>query len=892
MDDLLTEFIVESTENISQLDEDLVVLEKDPHNPKLLENIFRALHTIKGTCGFIGMPRLEKVAHAGENVLGAMREGTLIANNEVISLILECIDTVKMILMGLAENSTEPPGDDEYLIQRLNGLLNVSEERGASITEEGIELSERDPLHDSTSIIDENKTESLSNDLLENLITEQKSLLSEETPRVLTQQNSSSKQAAEGEKDKEPLVANQSIRVNVSLLEELMTMISELVLTRNQLMQMVRESENNEFAVPLQRLNYVTAELQETVMKTRMQPIGTAWTKLPRLIRDLSNDLRKKIDLELIGSDTELDRQVIELIKDPLIHMVRNSADHGLENPHERLATGKDETGKITLNAYHAGGHIHIEIADDGRGLSLQKIKDKAIANGFIRADAADTVPESQIYQFIFKAGLSTAEKVTNVSGRGVGMDVVKTNIEKIGGTIDVKSVVNKGTKFTIKIPLTLTIVSSLITEVQGNRFAIPQLSVLELVKISRTSQSKIEYIKSHPVLRLRKKLLPLIFLKELLKLEPPREQEDVRANENCYIMILQVGEDVFGLIVDQVYDTQEIVVKPVSNLLRDVPIFGGNTILGDGSVIMILDPNGIAATLANSDVLDHIKNDFASEKAKKKAENKPILLIFQSHDQAYKAVPLLLVSRLEKFNVHDIEMDGDHYRAKYSEDLMPLLPIHESFTLPSDGSVPVLVFTRNGQSLGIIVSKIINTIEESIELKIKSDNPAVLGSTIVDGISTDIIDTEFYIQKAQKYWNNSLYKNLPIIYMGNKDFYISFLKPSLVAEGYNPIFIDNNDLSEDTLQIYKNAPLIALIEEDGQSTQETFSLLLGQDCKDLYILKLNMEPSSVSNGNHESTISVYKYDRKEILSQLSKIKIIINNIPTKPDQVVPGVPQ
>ncbi|MFL5257984.1 MAG: chemotaxis protein CheA, partial [Rhodopila sp.] len=389
--------------------------------------------------------------------------------------------------------------------------------------------------------------------------------------------------------------AAQTIRVTVDVLEDLMTLVSELVLTRNQLLQLARTQENSPFTVPLQRLSHITSDLQKGVMKTRMQPIGNAWNKLPRLVRDLSHEMGKKIQLTMLGAETELDRQVLEMIKDPLTHMVRNSGDHGLESPAERRAAGKPETGSIVLNAFHEGGHIILEVSDDGRGLSVDRIRAKALANGLATEAELAAMSDGQIQRFIFRPGFSTATTVTAVSGRGVGMDVVKTNIEKIGGTIDLKSTPGQGTMFTVKIPLTLAIVSALIVEAAKERFAIPQISVVELVRARRDGnaadgESIIERINDTPVLRLRNRLLPLVSLTELLELGV--EQTDDTA---AHIVVAQVGQYMMGIIVDRVFDTEEIVVKPVAPILRHVTMFSGNTILGDGSVIMILDPNGIA---------------------------------------------------------------------------------------------------------------------------------------------------------------------------------------------------------------------------------------------------------------------------------------------------------
>src|SRR5947199_2162189 len=376
-----------------------------------------------------------------------------------------------------------------------------------------------------------------------------------------------------------------------------MTMVSELVLTRNQLLEISRRHEDTEFKVPLQRLSNVTAELQEGVMKTRMQPIGNAWQKLPRVIRDLAAELNKEIELEMHGAETELDRQVLDLIKDPLTHMVRNSADHGLETPEQRRAAKKPEKGTIRLSAYHEGGHIIIEIADDGRGLNTARIKQKVVESGLATESEVEKMTEAQVHKFIFAAGFSTAAAVTSVSGRGVGMDVVRNNIDQIGGTVDVKSVAGEGSSFTIKIPLTLAIVSALIVEAGGDRFAIPQLAVIELVRAQSGGDHRIERIKDAPVLRLRNKLLPLIHLKKLLKMDGA-EASDA---ENSFIVVTQVGNQTFGIVVDSVFHTEEIVVKPMSTKLRHIPTFSGTTILGDGSVIMIVDPNGIAQAIGTA---------------------------------------------------------------------------------------------------------------------------------------------------------------------------------------------------------------------------------------------------------------------------------------------------
>ncbi|MDN4985990.1 chemotaxis protein CheA, partial [Bradyrhizobium sp. WYCCWR 13022] len=627
MDDLLREFLTETSESLDTVDNQLVKFEQEPNNAKILDNIFRLVHTIKGTCGFLGLPRLEALAHAGETLMGKFRDGMPVTG-PAVTLILSSIDRIKEILAGLEATEAEPEGNDRDLIDKLEAM--VEQGMAAMAAGSSAPVAEAPPLVPEApaaapaaakemttgTLIDQTLERPLrpgevSLDELERAfretaieapapvakaepVAEVPAPAAREAAKPARQKAAPKKSMADESAGEGERIANQSIRVNVDTLEHLMTMVSELVLTRNQLLEISRRNEDTEFKVPLQRLSNVTAELQEGVMKTRMQPIGNAWQKLPRIVRDLSSELGKQIELEMHGADTELDRQVLDLIKDPLTHMVRNSADHGLETPAERLASGKGEQGTIRLSAYHEGGHIIICIADNGRGLNTEKIKAKALSSGLVTEAELEKMSEAQIHKFIFAPGFSTAAAITSVSGRGVGMDVVRTNIDQIGGTIDIKSVAGEGSSVTIKIPLTLAIVSALIVEAAGDRFAIPQLSVVELVRARANSEHRIERIKDTAVLRLRNKLLPLIHLKKLLKIDDGAASDP----ENGFIVVTQVGSQTFGIVVDGVFHTEEIVVKPMSTKLRHIDMFSGNTILGDGAVIMIIDPNGIAKAL------------------------------------------------------------------------------------------------------------------------------------------------------------------------------------------------------------------------------------------------------------------------------------------------------
>ena len=391
-------------------------------------------------------------------------------------------------------------------------------------------------------------------------------------------------------------------------------------------------------------------------MRTRMQPIGNAWQKLPRIVRDLAQELGKQIELEQVGADTELDRQVLDQIKDPLTHMVRNSADHGLEMPEQRRAAGKSERGLIRLSAYHEGGHVIVEISDDGRGLDVARIKQKALENGLATEAELAKMPDSQVFRFIFHAGLSTAQKVTNVSGRGVGMDVVRSNLESIGGTVDVRSRQGEGSTFVIKIPLTLAIVPALIVRAAGERFALPQSAVEELVRVQAGSDHEITWLNNSPVLGLRDRLLPIVSLGALLGLSPERDGRDEALWERALIVVMKVGHQTFGVVVEAVSHTEEIVVKPMASALRQLPMVSGSTILGDGRVIMILDPAGLAQHAAARGGAAEETGHHGAGRQSRASQKRSSLLLFRAGSRDLKAVPLGLVTRSEELEVARIE--------------------------------------------------------------------------------------------------------------------------------------------------------------------------------------------------------------------------------------------
>lgn len=902
MDDLLREFLTETNESLDVVDVELVKFEQEPNNATILDNIFRLVHTIKGTCGFLGLPRLEALAHAAETLMGKFRDGAPVTQ-DAVSLILTSIDRIKEILAELEEaEGEEPAGSDKDLISTLEHLSENAfndassadapaevvdepaiivatperEVRIGEVSEEELERAFRDTVCEI--------------DLPEPTAAEPEVAAAVEiaVPEVAAEPEAAAaeKPAAEKEKpagEKKASVSNQSIRVNVETLEHLMTMVSELVLTRNQLLEIGRRHEDSEFKVPLQRLSNVTAELQEGVMKTRMQPIGNAWQKLPRVVRDLAQELDKDIDLVMVGAETELDRQVLELIKDPLTHMVRNSADHGLETTEGRIAAGKDPKGTVTLSAYHEGGHIIIEIKDDGKGLDVELIKKKALSSGVTTEADLEKMTDAQINKFIFAAGFSTAAKVTSVSGRGVGMDVVRNNIELIGGSIDLKSVQGKGTTFMIKIPLTLAIVSTLIVEGKGDRFAIPQLSVVELVRVQNNSEHRIERIKDTPVLRLRDKLLPLLHLSQILGMESAASVDESLDHDNGFIVVMQVGNQTFGVVVDGVFHTEEIVVKPMSTMLRNINMFSGNTILGDGSVIMIIDPNGVASAMAShaSSALLELadEEEAAAKKTFVDSHATTSMLLFRAASKEPKAVPLSLVTRLEEFDITEIERSNGRDLVQYRGALMPLVYITEGQHHRTEGTQPMLVFSDSGRSMGLVVDEIVDIVESELDIEVGSDRPGVLGSAIIKDKATEIIDLGHYLPQAFEDWfvrkemsEDALTKKL--LFVDDSSFFRNMLTPVLKAAGYDVTVCDSARSGIELLQSGRKFDVVVSDIEMPEINGFEFCEALRRDprFRQIPVLALSslVTPASIERGRQAGFDDyVAKFDRPGLIAAL-----------------------
>jgi len=749
MDEILQEFLTESSENLDHVERDLVALEESPDSRQLMAAIFRNIHTIKGSSGFLGLSKLESVAHAGENLLSSLRDGKLALNAEITTVLLTLVDALRRMLQHLEAKGAETDEDFSALVAELKRLNNPDAAPADAAPAEKAPAAEKTeaPAKGETASATEEKGAPAAS------APEKKPETSTAKPAAQPEATKSApaRQGRESAPQEPPpppsLTTETNVRVSVGLLDKLMNLVGELVLARNQILQITGGVDDTQMVAASQRLNHVTTELQEEVMKTRLQPIGNVFTKFPRVVRDVARELGKKVRLELEGKDTELDRTILEAIKDPLTHIVRNAVDHGIELPEVRRESGKNEEGHLLMKAFHEGGQVIIEISDDGKGINAEKVKQKAIDNGLITADQAARMADRDAFQLIFHPGLSTAEKVTNISGRGVGMDVVKTNIEKIGGTVEINSELGKGTTLRIKIPLTLAIIPAIMVESGSQRFAIPQVNLQELVRLDGEEvKTSIETILGTPVYRLRGRLLPLVRLSEVLDL--PERDDDQSLN----IVVVQAENRHFGLVVDRVFDTQEIVVKPLGDHLKSVAAFAGATIMGDGRVALILDVIGIAEKARISSKIADVAAEDAVETRAAVSGDRRRLLVFGMGDSNRAAIDLSTVGRLEKLPRSMVEHAGNREVVQYRDDVMDLLRLEDVLGYPpthdDDELLHVVVYTVNGKNLGLVVGRILDIVEEEVRIQGGQRGNGIIGRAVIQGRVTEMLDVDGIVRQ------------------------------------------------------------------------------------------------------------------------------------------------
>lgn len=883
-DEIVKEFLVESYENLDRLDRELVGLEKKPDDREILASVFRTIHTIKGTSGFLAFSKLEAVTHVGENLLARLRDGQLRLNPDITTALLAMVDAVRQMLACIEKQGSEGEGDHQRLIAELTRLLQPVQELSGAKAEQAKPAGEKPATSDVKSpscppAADEGAAPPIGTAaaVAAGGPVAATSAKPPEVPAPESKSGPTSPQAA----------SDSTIRVDVSLLDQLMNLVGELVLARNQILQVTNSTEESSLIATSQRLDLITSELQEGVMKTRMQPIGNIWSKFPRTVRDVALSCGKQVRIEMSGKETELDKTLIEAIKDPLTHLVRNAVDHGIERPEVRQAAGKSPEGLLFLNAFHEGGQVNIEISDDGAGLDLERVRNKAIQKGLITADQSVRMSEREITNLIFLPGFSTAEKVTNVSGRGVGMDVVRTHIEKIGGTVDVQTKAGQGVMVRMKIPLTLAIIPALIVTSAGERYAIPQVSLLELVRIEEGEDVKgIEMIHGAPVYRLRGRLLPLVYLnrelkagreasqvahtagqtragmldfakarlahlqwldrlrhvlddtatltleqagsptecalgkwlygtalkehrgiKEMGALEETHKRfhESVRdvvshqtrgdlaaaehtfvnlkpisrtvidllsaverkvtAAQSVNIVVLKAEEQQFGLVVDDVSDTEEIVVKPLAKQLKTIPIYAGATIMGDGEVALILDVMGLAhCSSILSEGRERVLADTPTA-GTGMGETKQKLVLFAGRAGSRMAVPLNMLARLESIDGSQVERSGNQWVTQYRGQILPLIRVshaleerrklpcsEDTLPLPTTATLQVLVLEFEHQTVGLVVNQILDIVESTLEAKSPPTRSGVQYSSVIAERVTELLDVPAILRAGEAY--------------------------------------------------------------------------------------------------------------------------------------------
>jgi len=765
-DEIVKDFLVESYENLDRLDRDLVGLERNPRDREALAGVFRTIHTIKGTCGFLGFTKLEKVAHVGENLLTRLRDGQLVLNPEITTALLGMVDAVRQMLKEIESTGRDGEIDYPELRDTLTRLQQSAEGPGKGEAAPQVRAKAAIPK---TSVSDaapqagskpaeiqevsrKEEEEADSRPMIETSVDQVAARPAEEGETVRTQQSQGGQSHA----------SESTVRVNVGLLDKVMTLVGELVLARNQVLQFAGRMKDAGFLAVSQRLNLITTELQEGVMKTRMQPIGNIWGQFPRTVRDVALGCGKQVNIVMEGKETELDKTIIEAIKDPLTHLVRNSVDHGIELPEQRVKAGKDRTGRLVLRAFHEGGQVNIEISDDGGGLNVDRLRNKALERGLISAEQAKRMTEHEIFNLIFLPGFSTAEKVTNVSGRGVGMDVVKTNVERIGGSVDVQSTAGQGTTVRVKIPLTLAIIPALVVTCGGDRYAIPQVSLLELVRLEGEKVSKgIELVHGAPVYRLRGRLLPLVYLNR--ELGVLGDANSALATDGAVnIVVLQADERQFGLVVDQINDTEEIVVKPLRKQLKTIRTFAGSSIMGDGKVALILDVLGFAQRASVvTESRERTLTDKVTDAAAAAAE-KHTFLLFSGPGDSRMAIPLSTLARLEEFPVAQVEMSGSQWVTQYRGQILPLIRLTvvmeerrarlralQAPPAADAGPIQVLVLNHEGRSFGLVVEQILDIVDDRANVKSAATRPSVLYSVVIGDRVTELLDITAILASA-----------------------------------------------------------------------------------------------------------------------------------------------
>jgi two-component system chemotaxis sensor kinase CheA len=824
MDDreLISEFVVESREHLADIENQLLAIEAAGANADvgLVNTVFRAIHSIKGAAGFLGLSTVGQLAHDLENVLNLVRNFQLVPDAAVTDILLRSADKLRSMLDDIDHSNEADIAEYVNSLQAIvAGMVAEDAHAGSPASApsdtptvagagEGYHAgaSEWEPTITAAPQCDpvvQTASAGLPGDNVRPLATSCPS----QTPAAGPPQNTEVPRgsAATSAAPAAGAIAESNVRVSVNVLDRLMNLAGELVLSRNQLMQTIASSDHVALGTVAARVNQVTSELQETIMQTRLQPIGAIFGRFPRVVRDLSNALGKSCQLIIEGQEVELDKSIIEAVGDPLTHLIRNAVDHGIESAEARANCGKPVVGTVTLRAFHQAGKVNIQISDDGRGMDIARIKEKAVAKGLLSPDQAHDMSDREALQLIFRPGFSMAERVTEVSGRGVGMDVVKTNIERLGGTVTIDTQLGAGSTIHVRLPLTLAIIPSLIVRCAGRRYALPQSSIRELVRVKASdAAARIERIKRAEVFRLRGDLLPIIRLNAALDLDTANEAESA-----LNIIVVEAGHLRYGLVVDGLCDSEEIVVKPLGRHMKGCSCLAGATILGDGNVALILDITGIAA---HCQLFIPEEATSTEDTADESTSDRYDLLLFRNHPLEQFAVSMDMVARLERVRVDQIDSVGGKQILQYRGGVLPLLSLEDYIGCkPRDemAKVYVVVFPAARREVGLIVPELIDIRSVTAEIDTTTfREPGISGSLVQDDKTVRLVDLQELTHNAHPEWYASMTppaladnRAHRVLIAEDSDFFRKQLCNFLETEGYDVVGCEDGAVAWQVLQ-------------------------------------------------------------------------------------------
>ncbi len=830
MDDrqIIDEFVVESREHLADIESQLLAIENAgvQADPELVNTVFRAVHSVKGAAGFLGFTTVGKLSHDLENVLNLVRNGQLIPDSAVTNVLLRSADQLRTMLDDVDRSNEVDVTDHLTALQAIVAGLLAEESPAAPTASASVASASTPaafPAQVPTPMAESAPDPAPAPTPVREWVAappetpmaqtgpaepprEEVSHVSSQAAPMQARAADSGQTAQAATVPSSGTTTESNIRVSVTVLDRLMNLAGELVLSRNQLMQTLGSTDLTAMGSVAARVNQVTSELQETIMQTRLQPIGTVFGKFPRVVRDLSATLGKQCELTIEGKEVELDKSIIEAIGDPLTHLIRNAVDHGVERPEDRLRAGKSATGSIALRAFHQAGKVNIQISDDGRGIDAVKLKEKAVGKGLLTPDQAQAMSDREALMLIFRPGFSMAEKVTGVSGRGVGMDVVKTNIERLGGTVTVETELGKGATIHVKLPLTLAIIPSLVVRCGDRRYAIPQPSIRELVRVKAGDAAlQIERIKQAEVFRLRGVLLPLVRLADTLDLGVAADA----VPSAVHVIVVESGQLRYGMVVDGLCDSEEIVVKPLGRHMKGCTCLAGATVLGDGNVALILDITGIASYAG----LRVSEEDAAAEElAGDASAETQSLLLFSNHPEEHFGVPMEVVARLERVRTEQIDSVGGQQILQYRGGTLPLLSLEQCINCkprPPASKEYVVVFTAAGREVGLIVPELLDIRSVSTQIDtLTFREPGVAGSLVYEQKTIRWVDIHELARKIHPDWYApqappQTPEGSPprILVAEDSDFFRKQLTAFLESDGYEILACEDGAVAWNALQ-------------------------------------------------------------------------------------------